>query len=74
MPVDSKTQGTVLIKVAGRRIGFEAERIKEKQWLENFRSFSCSLLSTHYVPATDNIAMTKMDRTLLSWSSQSTGQ
>ena len=36
MPVDSKTQGTVLIEVAGRRVGFEAERIKEKQWVREF--------------------------------------
>lgn len=36
MPVDSKTEGTLLINVAGRRVGFEAERVKEKEWVREF--------------------------------------
>ena len=72
-----KIQGTLLIKILGRRVGLDAER--KKGWkrnsgLENLHSFNCSLLSTCYVPGIGNIAMTKMDRALLSWNSQSIEQ
>lgn len=68
-------QRILLIKVTGRTIGLDAERVKEKHsGLENLHSFNCSSLIPYYVPGTGNTTVTKMGRALLSWNSQQIGQ